>query len=515
MLISKKTFSKDYLKNYIVQGVSLILRFVSLFIVVPVLSENPELYGVYALCISVVVFLSYVDLGFLTSSIKYASESYSQGNRDEEMNFIGFGGMVTLSMSMLLSIVFFYLSVNPVILIANLKADDSILIASNLLLILSLSSPFIVLKRVISSIFEIRLQGYISKCVNIATSLIVVISTFYFFANDNYLIVEYFVFLNLSGIIGTIIMLIILKKRFSYDLFKLLKSFKFSKKFYNLTKKLAYPSFINMISWVIFYELDQIVVGKFIGAKEVAYFSIGLMFASLFRSIFGIIFGPFLVRANYYVASKDDNGLKQFLVKILIVTAPFTFIPSIAFSLISEPLILSWVGNIYEESILIAKVFSLLFALSFVSYLANIYLTTKERVKKLYTVSVLMPFIYWIGIYLSYSNFGIIVFPILKLLSIIVSVIYFLIILNKDKIVSFRFLFQEIFVNLIISSLVLILLIKFSFEWLPQEKSTSNFLITLTIATFFIMISMVLYYILSKNFQKNLKAILIELKFKQ
>ena len=181
MLISKKTFSKDYLKNYIVQGVSLILRFVSLLIVVPALSENPELYGVYAMCISVVVFLSYVDLGFLTSSIKYASESYSKGNRDEEMNFIGFGGMVTLSMSMLLSIVCFYLSLNPGILIANLKADDSILIASNLLLILSLSSPFIVLKRVISSIFQIRLQDYISQCVNIATSLIVVISTFYFF----------------------------------------------------------------------------------------------------------------------------------------------------------------------------------------------------------------------------------------------------------------------------------------------------------------------------------------------
>lgn len=107
MLISKKTFSKDYLKNYIVQGVSLILRFLSLLIVVPALSENPELYGVYAVCISVVVFLSYVDLGFLTSSIKYASESYSQGNRDEEMNFIGFGGMVTLLVTMLLSIVFF------------------------------------------------------------------------------------------------------------------------------------------------------------------------------------------------------------------------------------------------------------------------------------------------------------------------------------------------------------------------------------------------------------------------
>ena len=310
-------------------------------------------------------------------------------------------------------------------------------------------------------------------------------------------------------------MLIILKKRFSYDLFKFSKSFKFSKKFHGITKKLAYPSFINMISWVTFYELDQIVVGKFIGAKEVAYFAIGLMFASLFRSIFGIIFGPFLVRANYYVASKDDDGLKQFLVKILIVTAPFTFIPSIAFSLTSEPLILSWVGNIYEESILMAKFFSLLFALSFISYLANIYLTAKEKIRELYAVAILMPFIYWIGIYLSYSNFGIMVFPVIKLLTILVSIIYFLIVLNKYKIVSLRFLFQEIFVKLMISSLVLFLLIKFSFEWFPQEKSTSNFLMTLTITTFFITISMVLYSILSKNFQKILKTILIEFKFKQ
>jgi O-antigen/teichoic acid export membrane protein len=509
MIDSKKKYSREYIRNYIVQGASLALRFLSLLIVVPALSKNPEVYGIYALCVSVTVFMSYVDLGFLASATKYATESYSQGNRVQEMNFIGFGGFVTLIMALFLTLTFTYLSFNPTKLIINLEGKESISIASNLLLTLALSSPFIVLQRVLSIIFEIRLKGYLSKFVLIITNSIVIISTFYFFRSDNYLIVEYYIFLNSSTVVGTIILLLILKYRFNYDIIKLFKSFKFTNKFFKITKRLAYPSFLNMLSWVAFYELDQIVVGRFIGAKEVAFFAIGLTFAALFRSIFGIIFGPFLVRANYFVGNNDNNGLRQFLIKIVIISSPFTVLPTIAFSLISEPLILSWVGSIYEESILMAKLFSLLFTFSFISYIAGIYLTAKERIKELYIISIFMPFIYWLGILLTYSNYGILAFPIFKLLTILISIIYYIIILHKYGVISVKFLFYKIFGNLILPTAILIFLIKYSIVFFPQEKSILNFLIISSITGFYIVICIALSYFLSKDAKKIIKELLM------
>lgn len=507
MIDSKKKYSKEYIRNYIVQGVSLALRFLSLLIVVPALSKNPEIYGIYALCISVTVFLSYVDLGFLASATKYATESYSQGNRDQEMRFIGFGGFVTLIMTLFLTLIFTYLSFYPTKLIVNLEGKDSISIASNLLLILALSSPFIVLNRILSIVFEIRLKGYLSKLVSIITNSIVLLSTFYFFRSDNYLIVEYYIFLNTNILAGTLILITILKYRFNYDITRLFGSFKFTKKFYRITKKLAYPSLLNMLSWVAFYELDQIVVGKFIGAKEVAFFAIGLTFAALFRSIFGIIFGPFLVRANYYVGTNDIYGLRQFLIKIMIISSPITVLPTITFSMISKPLILSWVGSTYEESILIAKLFSLLFTFSFISYIAGIYLTAKEKIKELYIISIFMPFIYWLCVLLTYSNLGILTLPLFKLLTILLSIIYYIKILHDYDIISLRFLFTKVFGNLVIPVATLFILINFSIEAFPQEKSVFNFLIILLIAGFYIATCIGLSYFLSKDSKKIVKEL--------
>ena len=509
-MINSKNYSKEYIKNYIIQALSFGLKFVSLLIVVPVLSENPDIYGVYALCISVNIFFNYVDLGFLASSKKYAIESYSQSNRKSEIHFIGFGGFVTIVMAVLLSIVFFYLSLNPTKLISNLESQESVSIASNLLLTLALSSPFIALERILSIIFEIRLKEYVSKFIAIISNVIVITSTFYFFRADNYLIVEYFIFLNSTVLFVIIIQLLILKYKFNYEVVQLLKSFKFNNEVYKITKKLAYPSFLNMLSWFAFYEIDQIVVAKFIGAKEVAFFAIGLTFAALFRSIFGIVFGPFLVRANYYVGDNDDNGLKHFLIKILKITAPLTIIPTITFSLISEPLILSWVGSSYVESILMAKFFSLIFTFSFISYVAGIYLTSKEKIKELYVISIFMPFIYWFGVLLTYSNYGILVFPVFKLLTIIVSIFYYTYILSKYDIVSFNF-FYKIFIKLIIPTIILFVLIRIGTELFPKGKSIINFLIIIFTASVFIATCITLYYVLFKDARNFLKGLLVDI----
>lgn len=84
----KDTYWKNYIKIYVSQTISIILGFVSLFIVVPYLSSNTEIYGIYSICISITVFFSYADLGFLSAGNKYASEFYIRNEKKEEIAYI-------------------------------------------------------------------------------------------------------------------------------------------------------------------------------------------------------------------------------------------------------------------------------------------------------------------------------------------------------------------------------------------------------------------------------------------
>ena len=58
--------NKNYFKIYIWRSLSIISGFLSLLIVVPKLSSNPELYGIYSVCISFALYLTYADIGFLS-----------------------------------------------------------------------------------------------------------------------------------------------------------------------------------------------------------------------------------------------------------------------------------------------------------------------------------------------------------------------------------------------------------------------------------------------------------------
>lgn len=510
--MNKLSNSKNYIKIYFWQSIALFLRFLSLFIVVPFLSSEPQVYGVYSVCISVLIFLNYADLGFLNSSTKYATESYARSNREEEVDFIGFGVFILLSFSILISFFFIFCSFNPDFLVDGLNSSNVREIASSLLLILAVFTPLIALQRMASIIFNIRMHGYVNKIVSIISSLISIISTFYFFSNGKYMIVEYFLFYQSINFISTIAMLLIAQKKYDYNLIVLFKKIRFNNKIYLKSKKLAFSGLFTMVAWVLFYELDQIVIGSFLGVTKVAVFAISIMFATLFRSIFSIIFTPFNVRANHYVGDYDEEGLKNFIRRILIFTAPITILPSVAISIVSKPLILSWVGVDYIESVPLAQLFALLFSMSFITYTATSYIVSKEMIKDMYFIAALMPIVYWLGVYLSYRYVDLISFPIFKLIAVFLSVIYCIHVLKKNLKFSNRFLIRNVFTPVLIPVIYLVLMLNIVINYFPENKSNLNFLIVILVTSFIIITSFILQYIISKNFKLSVNNLIKDIK---
>ena len=61
-----------------------------MLIVVPKLSSNVELFGLYSFCSSFILYLTYADIGFLNASTKFAAEEYAKGNATEEYKIFGY-----------------------------------------------------------------------------------------------------------------------------------------------------------------------------------------------------------------------------------------------------------------------------------------------------------------------------------------------------------------------------------------------------------------------------------------
>lgn len=79
------TYRRNYLLIYFWQSLSILLGFLSLFVVVPYLSSDKILFGIYSVCTSLTIFFSYADLGFVSAGVKYAAEYFIQGNKEKEV----------------------------------------------------------------------------------------------------------------------------------------------------------------------------------------------------------------------------------------------------------------------------------------------------------------------------------------------------------------------------------------------------------------------------------------------
>ena len=504
----QKSYTKNYLKIYLWQGVSLVLNFLSMFIVIPYLTSEPEIYGIYTVCITGSIFLAYADLGFLSAGQKYAAEYFAKGKRQEEIKVIGFTTFILLVFLLFFSVGFLTLSFHPEFLIKNLAFEKQETIASSLLLILALFTPVTLLQRLLQMIYGIRLEDYIIQRTNIVASLLKIISVLCFFRNGEYHIVGYFLFIQIINLFAALLTLFIAKKRYNYDFKFLLKSIHFDKNVFAKTKTLAFTSLYLTFTWILYYELDPAVIGKLLGPNQVAIYAIGLTLLSFFRSILGIIFSPFNARFNHFVGVGDEEGLKSLYFKVITLLAPIVVFPIVTITLLASPLILSWVGADYTESVGITQFLVLCNLFAFITYPTGIFLMAKERIKEIYLINTLIPIIYWTGIISTYHFLGLNSFAIFKLIAFAGSAIgYYVIMISFLKIGVFQSI-KEFLIPMLLPLLFIIATSYITIDHLPVEKSGINFLIVAIVAAFIMAFAFTIQYLVSSKLRKTLTSII-------
>ena len=468
-----------------------------MFVVMPYLSSNPNIFGIYSVCISINIFLSYADLGFITSGQKFAAEYYARRDIEGEILTLGFSSFVFFIFIFIFSFTVFFLSLNPSGFFKNINNTNEMVVAAKLLKILCVGTIINFMQRIGQVIYSIRLEDYIPQRINLVANILRIVSIFFFFDAGKYNIVGFYLFFQVISLISSIVILYTAKIRYNYNFKLLIQSFRFNLKTFNETYKLAFTSFFVMLTWVLYYELDQTIIGKYIGVKEVAIYGIGITVLSFFRGIFGIIYSPINTRFNHFIGDKNNLGLIDYYYNISVLTAPLIIIPIVTIFLGLKPLILSWIGIHYYNSIYISKFLILCNIFAFISYPAGMLLVAKQKVKYLNILAFFLPIVFWFGVYFLFPSQGIKAFAILKLvIFFLLFIFYSFITYNflKERTIH---LFKKILSISILPILYIFILSNYFNSFSPIVKSKINLLINMSLNLVIILTAFLIVYFTS------------------
>lgn len=500
---------KDILKIYFWQILSLVSGFATMFIVTPYLSSNQNYFGIYSFVISLNLFLSYADFGFLSAGIKYAAEAFIQKDKEQEYKILGFVLFIMLTMFVLFAVMIFYGYLNPSIALKGIETADELQMAKNLLLIFLVSLPITLLHRIIQLIFNIRLEDFKYQRVYAIVNLVKIGIAVILFNFFEYPIVTYYFIFQFLNLVVVLFGFLLAKKDYDYNFKLFFKYCKFNKVIYRKIKGLAYGSLVLTISWVLYYEIDSIVIAKIASLKEVALFSVCLSLMTFARSLFGIIYNPFSVKFNHYIGLGSTDKLNLAYRTVILFGIPLSIFATLIVVLSMDKLILLWVGDQYERAISVIKIMFLIYLFNFVTSPGGIAVMAKNKLKEMYFVSVFLPLIYWVGVVFTFSGLGILSFAIFKLVAFALYAIFYLYFSSRYMALDWRdFVFKNgvgIFIGMIIIGITSLAVVPL----LPVQKSTVHLLIYFSYVTVLFTLACLAFFAFSKDFRFALTNLLV------
>ena len=489
-------YLKNYLKIYYWKLISVFSGFLSMVLVVPNISDDSVLYGIYMFIMSISLYLSYADIGFLTAGQKYSAEYFANNDIKNEKGVMGFVFMLMIIVFLPFIALMLVFTFDPYIAFKELE-DSGARVASKLFLIMGLLFPLqILLQRIMSMILAIRLLDYISTRFEIVTNIIKILSIFYFFGNGKYMLIEYFLFCTLLTIFCYLIVGVVIRYKINYNFIELFKTFSLSSKYFYKTKD-ALSSFVATFSFILFYEIDLILIGKFIGSYELAIYAIAFTFLNFLRSLWVIIYTPVASRINHFVGLKQLNKLYETLEILVKFTLPLYFFGVFVLLINTQKLILLWVGEYYLSANLILQFLLISVFFNYIIQPASQYFYACTKYKYIFINASILPVVFFASIYFFYDNYGVLSFAIGKLLAIISS--FLVCCFALSKITSTTKISLRWILPLVLSSCLIYFCNKFFVELLfpSPEKDLLNlvlFLIYLSLTFVISYLTMILLF---------------------
>ncbi|SHG29686.1 Polysaccharide biosynthesis protein [Flavobacterium fluvii] len=513
----EKSYNSNYLKIYFWKTFRIITGILSMTIVIPLISSNTSIYGIYVLCISISSFLQYTDLGFLSAGQKYASEYFALKDLKNEIKMLSFVHFIMLIFLIICICVILIFCWKPDVIIPDLNTSSTT-IASSLFFILAITSPFILLLRYAQSVFTIRIQDDVYQKIDLAVNILKIGCVYFFYENNTIDIVSYFIFIQLLNFLTVLVSFYCIKKMYDYDLILVFKSFRFDIDIYDKTKLLAVSSMISTVSWIVFFQLDSFIISKTFGITSVAIYAIPYFLLMFISNLYNTIYYPFLFRFNHFIVAKNHDRLYDFINKIFELTFPIFLLPVTVLILLMKPLIIGWVGMGYNDSILIGQILMASTFFLFITMPYSYLLLSLEKTKILNYNSVIIPIVFLTLIIVLKNVSSLLSLAIAKTATFFISSIFLYFSFKISQFKFYKFILNRI-LSISFSFMILFLTYYLFFPYLVNTvpKNTLSMVKTISFGLIMFTISFFVYIALNKNFifiAKNILKSILPIKTK-
>ena len=100
------------------------------------------------------------------------------------------------------------------------------------------------------------------------------------------MLVEYFLFIQIVDILTTVLLIVYIFQNYHYEKELLINSFHFDIAIWRLVRGLVGASIFTTISWILYYELDLIVLAKISSPEQLAIYSAAFTFFNACEKLF-------------------------------------------------------------------------------------------------------------------------------------------------------------------------------------------------------------------------------------
>lgn len=308
-------------------------------------------YGLISFVNSIIAYISLIDTGFGSAVVRYNADCIAKGENEKQTKINGMF-LKLFSIIGIISIIIGLMLAKYMEVIFTKYTEKEVWIAQRLLVLavvnLGVSFPLNIFSSIVVSYERFTFNKGITLIKTLITPVICV-GILYAGGKSIPLVAVNLIFTICVGSANII-----------YCIKKLGVKISFKKLDNGLIKeiwKYSFFIFLSMIAYQIYWNTDQFIIGKVMGAVPIAIYAVGMSFNNYFRTFSDFASGIFLPRFTKMISEgKNANDTLDELIKMSRIQLFICMLIYSGFLVLGRQFIIRWVGVEYTDSYLIAVI---------------------------------------------------------------------------------------------------------------------------------------------------------------
>lgn len=305
-----------------------------------------EEYGLYALAMSILTYIALLDFGFGNAIVVFTSKYLVNGDNEKLVKLYStiLSCYFAISLASVLLMVLFYYNVEC--FFVNSMTASEIETFKKMIIIIAINIALSVPGNMFRSILTAYEKFILLNIVNIVRTLSIplLIAISIIFDQSVITMITIVTLVNLAAIL-TLIIYYVLNIKVQIKLFKFesdvfLRSFKFSIFVFIAT-------IVDQVNW----NFGQLMIGSYLGTKDIAVFSIAILFSTTFIMLSSGVSRVLLPKVSKMVtAGASNKELTNEMTKIGRLQAYVIFLVLLGFTIFGDYFIIYWAGKEYYDA---------------------------------------------------------------------------------------------------------------------------------------------------------------------